>query len=73
MIDWDKIPLEYEWAAMDKGGEWYAYIKEPRPLNTMWNSSLDCWLIPDIPSEGVDWLKSLIKRNCSGFDGFFKL
>jgi hypothetical protein len=38
-INWDEIPLEYKWFAVDKNGKGFAYLKEPNidPNSVVWN------------------------------------
>ena len=63
-IDWSKIPAEYQWAAMDLSGKWYAFIDGPYKGETIWNLNDDgkikLWQIEASPAP--DWTTSLQKR-----------
>lgn len=63
---WAKIPAEFNFAAADSDGEWYAFITEP-------NRRTSCWKAKDEPYHGfkpgdvgtlpnAPWEDSLCKR-----------
>lgn len=33
---WDDLPIEAEWLAQDKDGDWYWYDGIPKPWTSMW-------------------------------------
>lgn len=63
---WAKIPAEFNFAAADSDGEWYAFITEPKKHKSFWDAKDDLWhllepddvgTLPDVP-----WEDSLCKR-----------
>ena len=63
---WAKIPAEFNFAAADSDGEWYAFITEPKKRKSFWDAKDDlCNLfgpndvgtLPNVP-----WEDSLCKR-----------
>ncbi len=67
-IDWEKIPSQFQWAAMDLDDSiWYAYICEPicRVNYSIWMCSQgaldDFTPIKKEPSD-KHWTETLIKR-----------
>jgi len=75
MIDWDKVPSGYKWAAMDSDGEWYAYMEEPVLDSKNWSSLTHCHFISHGDPTEVDYRHSKVSRygNDMLLDNFFKL
>ena len=60
--EWEKIPPEYVWFAVDKIGKKYAYINKPDKSFSTWTPRGQCLLL-NIDYNGCsDWQNSLQKR-----------
>lgn len=63
---WAKIPAEFNFAAADSDGEWYAFITEPKKRKSFWDAKDDlCHLFEpnDVGTlPNVPWEDSLCKR-----------
>lgn len=61
----ETVPQVYKWAAMDKDGQWYAFMERPCK-----NEYIDLWhgghywkIDKNITSQlKVEWAESLVKR-----------
>ena len=66
-IDWDKIPKEYNWIAVDEDGEMLAYITKPEPrvreswVVSYWNGHPFKYL-GKVNLNGIDWTQTLTRR-----------
>lgn len=56
--------LGFNWVALDKDGEVWAFLGEPQETGTCWIGDCDCvrinHLLNHIKTNGVDWKDSLI-------------
>jgi hypothetical protein len=77
MIDWNDLPPEFKWAAMDEDGSWFAYTEEPV-------TGPDGWMIRgggDYTEENcqrilapMDWKATLTRKSSpEALENFFKL
>jgi hypothetical protein len=79
MIDWNALPPEFKWAAMDSDGSWFAYTEEPvvDPGTATWRlrsgeeiTDKNCL---DIPSP-MDWEATLTRKSSpEALENVFKL
>lgn len=60
-VDWEGIPDEIKYVAMDKNGEWWGYRDEPTRRNTHWQSLGEALYFPD-HNLFTSWGNSLIAR-----------
>lgn len=60
-INWECIPDRYNWVAMDKNGQWYAYVERPQMDNAAWIGG-NPWLASGGMRGNIDWDKSLVAR-----------
>lgn len=52
-IDWTAIPLEYNWAAMDANGSWWAYVAKPEQIDINGLGNKPNGWGADVPSGGL--------------------
>lgn len=61
-IDWDKIPKEYNWVAVDEDGEMLAYATQPeKRVNSYWIGQPAKYL-GTVNLNNVDWQDTLTRR-----------
>lgn len=63
VVDWAAMPAWFNWAAMDKSGDWYCHITKPDNEVDLW-TSLSELRIPEqfSPQFSGDWKDSLVER-----------
>ncbi len=60
-IDWNALPAEVQWVAMDMNGQWYGYHAEPYDGSYVWLPNGGCHEF-DAPKFSGDWRESLQQR-----------
>ena len=67
-VDWEEIPREYEWAAVDENGRAWLYEERPYTVGNIWDCHADMrelsideivWVLGDVENN---WKYSLTKR-----------
>ena len=63
---WAVLRPEYRWLAMDRGGSWWAYQKEPEIKigKRTFAYQVDCGLLDIVrmPTPDCDWTKTCVER-----------
>jgi hypothetical protein len=60
--EWYKIPKGFDWVAVDKDGEEYAFTSEPFSLNACWIKGKNVFTGRKLNMAGIDWTKTLSER-----------